>query len=453
MGEFASGIYSTAALPREHGKRMEWLDRFQSKFGSWYQSHFGVEEDSELTPRDVLRKIVDAMESFRSEGLDGRVYVPNKYVLELAVMNADERAYMLSFLDEQELSSVLERYIAHKNYLTRGPLDFIIEEIDALPGEDKLYVRALFDKSAKPEFPAAPQNPAPPNPAIPDLAAVLDNRTHLRYGGGVDEDERIVDEPTVHARAQAHDWLEDATVHAAPTAWAALLVESVDGQRSLISINKAVFTVGRSRHSNNDLVLAEDGQVSKRHARIERENDGHATLYDLASTNGTFVNQQIVPVNITLGSGDVILIGRTRIEFQLQQQPSTPARPAVSQQLAGAGTSPVLSAPAGGDPTAQVARLTRVSDGSTHLLGSEALIGRSMTCDITLTETAVSTQQARIQKSEDSTADAPRYTVQDLSGRGSTLVNGRPMRIAERFPLHSGDKITLGGVGFTFTLE
>ncbi len=433
---------------------MEWLDRFQSKFGSWYQSHFGVEEDSELTPRDVLRKIVDAMESFRSEGLDGRVYVPNKYVLELAVMNADERAYMLSFLDEQELSSVLERYIAHKNYLTRGPLDFIIEEIDALPGEEKLYVRALFEKNGRPEsvaFATPAAAPPPPNP-LPDRAEILANRTLLRYGGS-DEDERIVDEPTVHARSQAHDWLEDATVHAAPTAWAALLVESVDGQRSLISINKPVFTVGRSRHSNNDLVLAEDGQVSKRHARIERENDGHATLYDLSSTNGTFVNDQIVPVNTTLGSGDVILIGRTRVEFQLQQLSSAPAKATAAMASSNAAASSAVKSPANPDPTVQVARLTRVSDGTTHLLGSDALIGRSMTCDITLTEPAVSTQQARFQQSETASVDAPRYTIQDLSGRGTTLVNGRPMRIAERFPLNPGDKITFGGVAFEFTVE
>ena len=431
---------------------MEWFDRFHSKFGSWYQSHFGVQEDSELTPRDVLRKIVDAMESFRSEGLDGRVYVPNKYVLELAVMNADERSYMLSFLDEQELSSVLERYIAHKNYLTRGPLDFIIEEIEALPGEDKLYVRALFDKTGKSEGTLAGRTAAPVVNALPDRADILANRTLLRYGGS-DEDERIVDEPTVHARSQAHDWPEDATVHAAPTAWAALLVESVDGQRSLISINKPVFTVGRSRHSNNDLVLAEDGQVSKRHARIERENDGHATLYDLSSTNGTFVNDQIVPVNTTLGSGDVILIGRTRVEFQLQQPPLAPRNPTTAPVSFSEAASKASNSSAAGEPTAQVARFTRVSDGSTHLLGSEALVGRSMTCDITLSEPAVSTQQARFQQSETAAADAPRYTIQDLSGRGTTLVNGRPMRIAERFPIHSGDKITFGGVGFEFSVE
>jgi hypothetical protein len=117
---------------------MEWLDRFQHKLGKFYQKHFAVAEDSELTPKDVLRKIIEAMEEFRSEGLDGRVYVPNKYVLELAVMNQDERAYLLSFLDEEELSTVLEKYMAHKNYLTRGQLDFTIEELEAFPGEEKL---------------------------------------------------------------------------------------------------------------------------------------------------------------------------------------------------------------------------------------------------------------------------------------------------------------------------
>ena len=50
--------------------------------------------------------------------------------------------------------------------------------------------------------------------------------------------------------------------------------------------------IGRSPRSGNDLTIESDGQISKRHARIELDAEGRFTLYDLDSTNGTKVNGQ-----------------------------------------------------------------------------------------------------------------------------------------------------------------
>jgi pSer/pThr/pTyr-binding forkhead associated (FHA) protein len=410
---------------------MKWTDPFQQKLGQlghWYQRHFSVPEDSELTPKDVLGKIIEAMEEFRTEGVDGRIYVPNKYILELAVMNPEERAYLLSFLDEQELSACLENYLAHKNYLTRGQLDFTIEEMEAFPGQEKLYVRALFEKSArKVTEPIADQTMVAQRAKEPSE----------------DSDEPMTDMPTVEARsAEVSD--EPATIHAGPSAWAALLIEGPDGNRSLVSITKPVFFAGRSRHAGNDLVLAEDGQVSKRHIRIERELDGGATLYDLASTNGTYVNGQIVPVNVALKNGAIIEIGQTKIEFK-----SGIAAPGSRGDTAsGAAAQPDPNAQQAPRQGRKVARLVRPSDNSEHILGSETLIGRSMTCDVVLSEPTVSSQQARIQAS-----GSLQFAIQDLSGRGTTIINGRPVRTGERLAIGVGDRITLGGVAFVFKIE
>lgn len=68
--------------------------------------------------------------------------------------------------------------------------------------------------------------------------------------------------------------------------------------------------VGRS--GEVDLVLAED-LVSRRHARIAVE-DGVATLHDLGSTNGTFLNGQRVK-KARLAEGDRILIGSSLLKL------------------------------------------------------------------------------------------------------------------------------------------
>ena len=73
-------------------------------------------------------------------------------------------------------------------------------------------------------------------------------------------------------------------------------------------IDKEVITIGRGR--DNDVVLPSDC-VSRRHARIE-QRDGHVYLVDLASTNGTYINDEPRPVrDRKLQRGDQIKVGDT----------------------------------------------------------------------------------------------------------------------------------------------
>src|SRR5437763_5103045 len=67
------------------------------------------------------------------------------------------------------------------------------------------------------------------------------------------------------------------------------------------------FTIGRE--AGVDLVLA-DGKASRRHAAVRVLPDGRATLYDLGSSNGTFVNGQRVQ-SALLNGGEQIQIGDT----------------------------------------------------------------------------------------------------------------------------------------------
>ncbi|HEU4601887.1 MAG TPA: GGDEF domain-containing protein [Steroidobacteraceae bacterium] len=73
-------------------------------------------------------------------------------------------------------------------------------------------------------------------------------------------------------------------------------------------IEKEVTTIGRGR--DNDIVLPSDC-VSRRHARLE-QREGDVYLVDLASTNGTYINDEPRPVrDRKLQRGDQIKIGDT----------------------------------------------------------------------------------------------------------------------------------------------
>ena len=62
-----------------------------------------------------------------------------------------------------------------------------------------------------------------------------------------------------------------------------------------------------------------EAKVSRRHARIIRENDKYA-IEDLGSTNGTYVNRgrRLIPGNRQpLNDGDEIIVGKTFLRFHV----------------------------------------------------------------------------------------------------------------------------------------
>ena len=379
---------------------MDIFERFNSKFGKWYEGLFGGDA-GELRPKDVLRKIIGAMEDNRKEGFDSKVYVPNKYILELAVDDPEEREYLLSFLDEEELVVVLQKFMAQNNYKTRGPLDFTIAEVPEAEREsrhEKLRVRVRYEKGemAPKAAPTVSPLPARPAPAEDDLPTVA----------GFDPDDEAGTVPAV--------------------AWASLAVTAPEGRRSHISLTKPAFQIGRSRNGGNDLVLDADGMASKSHARLERERDGAWTLYDLGSTNGVKVGAARIDGNRTLQDGDEITVGATKLVFS-RADARTADAPAPAQHL-----------------PLRRARLIG-ADGEEHVLASETLIGRAMTSDIILQNPSVATKHARI-----IAPDAATYLLEDLGGGGDTAVNGRALPTGRRLPLSDGDVLSFGDAELRF---
>lgn len=75
-----------------------------------------------------------------------------------------------------------------------------------------------------------------------------------------------------------------------------------------------VLTIGRDK--SNDIVLRDDPLASRHHLQIIEHDDGHFTLNDFGSTNGTYVNGNRVRGEVTLNEMDIVRIGNTTIPWR-----------------------------------------------------------------------------------------------------------------------------------------
>ncbi len=89
------------------------------------------------------------------------------------------------------------------------------------------------------------------------------------------------------------------------------VIEGPDAGKQ-IAVDRAIV-IGRDPGS--DLVL-EDGEVSGQHARVTPSPDGTATVEDLDSANGTFVNQNELMGPAHLDPGDELLIGVSVLQLR-----------------------------------------------------------------------------------------------------------------------------------------
>lgn len=86
-----------------------------------------------------------------------------------------------------------------------------------------------------------------------------------------------------------------------------------------IEFDEGVVTLGRV--SDNAIAFPHDSNVSRYHAEIEAREGGEFWVIDLASSNGTTVNDRRFESEKLLSDGDVILLGGTsRIEFLLEEK-------------------------------------------------------------------------------------------------------------------------------------
>ncbi|MBC8141999.1 MAG: DUF3662 domain-containing protein [Armatimonadetes bacterium] len=390
---------------------MDFLERLNRRFGSWYDGLFGGLDspDAALRPKDILRRILGAMEDNRREGFDNKVYVPNAYTLRLKIASQDERDYLKSFIKAEELATVVVNAIRSHGYHTRGDLSFVIEEVDAnAPETERVQVVCRFDDSIRSEpeksvpEPAPAPTPAPPQPTLLGATRVV--------SAAPPPPPPPSEEPgTVVAVFGA----------TGSAVLATLLVRSGDG-RSLeaFPLTDAGATVGRSRQAGNDIVLT-DTQVSKRHGRIAFEN-GAFVYRDENSTNGSRVNS--VPVErgaaVPINFGDEIRVGESTLTLRpVGSTGDAPPKPTPAIGIAASVVSP---------------------DGTTYRLASLMVAGRAVTADLPWSGENVSDRHARFR------VEGNAVTVEDLNTPGGTFVNGNRIPPAMPVALRSGDYLALG---------
>ena len=92
---------------------------------------------------------------------------------------------------------------------------------------------------------------------------------------------------------------------------AKIIVTGTDQQRREFELG-AMNTIGR--HPDNTLQIL-DRIVSKEHAQVVRQPDGHYLFRDLGSLNGSFLRGERVNEHV-LQENDEIMMGSTCLTFQ-----------------------------------------------------------------------------------------------------------------------------------------
>lgn len=86
-------------------------------------------------------------------------------------------------------------------------------------------------------------------------------------------------------------------------------IEPLERAGERLEVDPAL-TLGRS--SECDVQLA-DNFLSSRHARVAND-DGDLSIEDLGSTNGTYVNQELIQGRVLLERGDIVQVGGVLFE-------------------------------------------------------------------------------------------------------------------------------------------
>lgn len=226
-------------------------------------------------------------------------------------------------------------------------------------------------------------------------------------------------------------------------------------------LTQSEIVVGRDDAAD---VTIPSSAVSRRHAKLTRENDGYV-IEDLGSSNGTYVNSQKLTAPRALRAGDQIRLGKAvtlvyeaprNVKEESSDQGATVAHPVPeSSDVAATVAKPVsdvpssvmetsigqepLSAPSDAGPPELVV-VVAGEDPRTYTLTRQSLtIGRATTNDIVIPSQIVSGNHARLEKTDGG------YKVTMLpEAKNPIQVEGRPLTGSR--VLRHGDILRIGSL-------
>jgi hypothetical protein len=283
------------------------FDRVEQRLERAVNGAFARAFKSEVQPVEIASAIRRAMDDRAAILGPGRTIVPNLYTVELSDTDYDR----LGGYDEElenELIAAAQEHAESQRYQPGGPLQVSFASANDLetgvfrlrtstarrPG-DVSGRRDDARRDAGPAAPAAPQPGAAPSPAAPPPVPAA---------GHVDDDGL----EATQAQAPVAPPAPPRRVNPADRPWL-----DVDGER--YPLMGAITVLGRDDAA--DIVLDDPG-ISRRHSEIRVTNDGPhlvASIRDLGSTNGTFVNSERISSQY-LSDGDRVTVGRTSVVYR-----------------------------------------------------------------------------------------------------------------------------------------
>ncbi|HVU11869.1 MAG TPA: FHA domain-containing protein [Phototrophicaceae bacterium] len=181
------------------------------------------------------------------------------------------------------------------------------------------------------------------------------------------------------------------------------------------------ITIGRG---NKSTIVIRDNEVSRDHCRLVRLT-GSYEVYDLNSSNGTFVNGQRVTAPWPLQEGALIELGDTiTLEYGSQDTDTLPSGDAADEET---------------EPAAYYSLMMVKGPAVGYIYpleGKTLAIGRDLANDIVIQDPEVSRYHLRLHFSQQG------YWIEDLRSTNGTYINSEPLH--ERQCLEPNDILKLG---------
>lgn len=294
------------------------FDRMEGKLERAVNGVFAKAFRAEVQPVEIASAIRRAMDDRAATAGKGRSLVPNVFTIELSETDY-ERLTDHGVELENELIAAAEEHADSQHYQPGGPIDILFDE-DAELETGVFRIRPSTAKRPRAtgmtgqHQSVRPSRGTPDDPyagvssaaaAAPPAAAPLPAQGRpARPSRELPDDDlgetaayRPAKPPAKPKRANPADrpWLD------------------VDGER--YPLMGAITVLGRD--DTADIILDDPG-ISRRHSEIRVTQDGPhtvATIRDLGSTNGTFVNGERI-TSEHLEGGDRITVGRTSVTYR-----------------------------------------------------------------------------------------------------------------------------------------
>ena len=260
---------------------MGFLKHIEKRMESLVEGVFGRAFRRQIHPVEIAKGLTKQMDEGRMVSIS-RTYAPNDFTVHLSKEDTESiRAYQASLKDE--LIQYASTHAENKNYHLMTPPRIRFETEDTLRfGE--FGVTAKLTGGDGPREKGAPQDTSGQTRIF---------RTEESAGGEMDQGTATIsaDEARRHGLARE-------------------IVEVVLGDEKHQLDGRGPWSVGRSQE--NDIVI-NDPNVSRRHARISRADNGFV-VEDLGSTNGTMLDGAPIDRERIEG-GDELTFGQSTARF------------------------------------------------------------------------------------------------------------------------------------------